>query len=234
MQKTTEKTGLKTALDSMFAVGAQFGFVKSRRHPTVKSYIFGVKNKTEIFDLEKTSELLEKAKLFVAELAKEGKGILFVGSKAEARVAVEETANALSMPFVASRWIGGTLTNFPEIKKRIEKLRDLSVQKEKGELARYTKKERLLIDREIEKLQRMYGGLGDMKEAPAAMFVVDSKQEHIAVEEAQKRGLPVIALCGSDCDLGEVNYPIVGNDSSRASVAFFLKEIADTYRAHKS
>ncbi len=220
-------------IEEMFQAGVQFAFVKSRRHPSVKPYIFGVKNKTEIFDLEKTSTLLEKALVFVADLAKAGKTILFVGGKAEARVAVEEVANSLGMPFVASRWIGGTLTNLPEIKKRVEKLRDLSVQKERGELAKYTKKERLLIDREIDKLNMMYGGLGDFKEVPGAVVVIDAKHEAIAVEEAAKKNIPVIALCGSDNNLKEVTYPIVGNDSSKSSILFFLKQIAKTYSGSK-
>lgn len=228
-----QKTDTTNEIEKMFQAGVQFGFVRSRRHPTVKPFIFGVKNRTEIFDLEKTSDLLTKAKAFVTSLAAEGKTLLFVGSKAEARGAIETAAGSLGMPYVASRWIGGALTNFGEIKKRIEKLKNLTTQKEKGELSKYTKKERLLIDREIDKLTRMYGGLGDMKEVPGALFVVDSKHEHIAVEEAHSRKLPVVALCGSDCDLKEVDYPIVGNDSSKASIAFFLKEIVDAYQAGK-
>lgn len=231
MQKTAEN--IKNSIESLFKAGAQFGFVKSRRHPTVKPFIFGVKNKTEIFDLEKTSVLLEKAKAFVASLAGEGKTILFVGGKAEARTAVEEAASSIGMPFVSSRWIGGTLTNFPEIKKRVEKLKTLTTEKERGELAKYTKKERILIDKEIEDLEKKYSGLGDMKDLPAALFVVDSKHEDIAVTEARKQGIPVIALCGSDCNLTKVDYPIVGNDSAKASVSFFAREIASVYKGAK-
>jgi small subunit ribosomal protein S2 len=232
MQKSQVNTD-ETIIDAMFGAGVQFGFSKARRHPSIKPYIFGIKNKTEIFDLEKTAAMLKEAANFVAKVAGEGKTILFIGGKAEARVAVEDAAASLAMPYAAGRWIGGTFTNFVEIKKRIEKLKDLSVQKEKGELAKYTKKERLLIDKEIDNLTIMYGGLGDMKEMPGAVVVVDSKHEAIAVDEARSKGIPVVALCGSDCDLTKVNYPVVGNDTSRASIALFLKAISEAYKTNK-
>ncbi len=217
----------------MFSAGVQFGFSKARRHPSVKPYIFGMKNKTEIFDLEKTAEMLKAATDFIGKIAAEGKSILFIGGKAEARVAVEDAAASLAMPYAAGRWIGGTFTNFGEIKKRIEKLKQLTTEKERGELAKYTKKERLLIDKEIDNLTIMYGGLGDMKEMPGAVVVIDSKHEAIAVDEARVKGIPVVALCGSDCDLSKVDYPVVGNDTSRASIAFFLKAIAEAYKSSK-
>jgi small subunit ribosomal protein S2 len=217
----------------MFSAGVQFGFSKARRHPSVKPFIFGIKNKTEIFDLEKTEVMLKAATDFVAKIASEGKTILFIGGKAEARVAIEETAAALAMPYAAGRWIGGTFTNFVEIKKRIEKLKQLTIEKERGELAKYTKKERLLIDKEIDNLTIMYGGLGDMKEMPGAVVVIDSKHEAIAVDEARVKGIPVVALCGSDCDLAKADYPVVGNDTSRASISFFLKAISEAYKTNK-
>jgi len=134
------------------------------------------------------------------------------------------------MPYVAGRWIGGTLTNFPEIRKRVLKLEMLTDQKEKGELAKYTKKERLLIDREIDGLRNYFEGLSLLKELPGALFVVDSKKEAIAMEEARKLGIPVMALCGSDCNIKEVDYPIPGNDSSKDSIAFFVNQIAHAYQ----
>ena len=220
-------------IDSMFSAGVQFGFSKARRHPSVKPYIFGVKNKTEIFDLEKTAVMLTAATDFISKIAAEGKSILFIGGKAEARVAVEDAASSLAMPYAAGRWIGGTFTNFNEIKKRIEKLKDLTIQKERGELAKYTKKERLLIDKEIDNLTIMYGGLGDMKEMPGAVVVIDSKHEAIAVDEARVKKIPVVALCGSDCDLTKVDQAVVGNDTSRASISFFLKAISEAYKTSK-
>jgi small subunit ribosomal protein S2 len=134
------------------------------------------------------------------------------------------------MPSVTERWIGGTLTNFPEIKKRVAHLKDLTDKKEKGELSIYTKKERLLIDREMDKLNRNFSGIVSMDKAPTALFVIDAKHEEIAVTEAKKSGIPVISLSRSDCNLKEVDYPILANDSSVSSVKFFVDKIVDTYK----
>lgn len=214
----------------MFKAGAHFAFSRSRRHPTLAPFIFGVKNRVEIFDLEKTSPLLDKAKDYVRNLAKEGKQVLFVGGKSEARAAIKAAAAALDMPYVADRWIGGTLSNFKEIRSRVEKLLDLTAKREKGELSKYTKKERLLIDREIDKLERFFSGLVPMKEIPKAIFVIDSKHEKIAITEARKMGVPVIALMGSDCDIKHVDHPIPGNDASINSIAFFVDQIVWAYK----
>lgn len=220
-------------IENMFKAGAHFGFSKTRRHPTVTPYIFGVKNKVEIFDLEKTEVLVEKAKAFVESLAKEGKSILFVGGKSEARNAVKTGALSINMPYVDGRWIGGTLTNFMQIRKRVEKLERLTSEKEKGELAKYTKKERLLIDREIANLERFFTGIVSMKDLPKAVFVIDPKKEVTAVKEAQDMGIPVIALAGSDCNIKGLDYPMVGNDSSQTSVQFFVHEITKAYASVK-
>lgn len=215
----------------MFKVGAHFGLGRARRHPSTAEYIFGAKNKVEIFDLEKTSVLLDKAKEFVKTVAASGGMVLFAGSKNESLTAIKDAAMRLDQPYVAGRWIGGTLTNFPQIRKRVERMEDLISKREKGELAKYTKKERLLIDREIAKLERFFLGLVVMKQKPKAVFVIDPKKEMIAVREAKHENIPVIALAGSDCDISLVDYPIVGNDTARASIAFFVKEIADAYEA---
>jgi small subunit ribosomal protein S2 len=219
----------KTMIDNMFKAGAHFAFSRTRRHPSITPYIFGVKNKVEIFDLEKTSELLQKAKDFVAKLAKEGKTILFVGGKSEARNAIKISALSINMPYVDGRWIGGTLTNSVQIRKRVEKMERLTSEKEKGELTKYTKKERLLIDREIANLERFFSGIVSMKELPKAIFVIDPKKEKNAIKEAQDMGVSVIALLGSDCNIKGIDYPIVGNDASQASVSFFTSEISKAY-----
>ena len=229
--KTPHSAG--NMIESMFKAGAHFAFSKSRRHPAVAKYIFGAKNKVEIFDLEKTQALLEKAKAFIHTLAKEGKTILIVGGKSEARAAVKASAETLSLPFVDGRWIGGTLTNFIQIRKRVEKMERLTSEREKGELAKYTKKERLLIDREIANLERFFSGIVSMKELPKAILVVDPKKEHTAIKEAQDIGIPVIAIAGSDCDITVANYPIIGNDSSKTSIEFFMNEVVKAYQAGK-
>ncbi len=220
-------------IESMFNAGAHFAFSRSRRHPSVAPFIFGAKNKVEIFDLEKTTTLLEDAKNYVKNLGKEGKMVLFVGGKSEARNAVKNAALSLNMPFVDGRWLGGTLTNYTQLRKRVEKMEKLTLEREKGELAKYTKKERLLIDREIANLERFFSGIVTMKELPKALFVVDPKKEKNAVKEAQQLKIPVIALAGSDCDLKEVTNPIVGNDASETSIQFFVAEITKAYNEGK-
>jgi small subunit ribosomal protein S2 len=218
----------------MFEAGAHFGYSRSKRHPSMASVMFGIKNRVELFDLEKTKPLLEKAKAFAESVGAQGKQMLFVGSKHEARSVVRGEAEKLGVPFVAGRWLGGTLTNFGQIKLRMAKLTDLREKKAKGDLTIYTKKEQLLIDREILILEEMFGGLLPMKDLPAALFVVDSKHEKTAVSEAGKMKIPVIALMSSDCDMDTVQYPIPGNDASALSVQYYVKEIAESYRMGKT
>ena len=217
-------------IQKMFTAGAHFAFSRSRRHPTLAPFIFGVKNRVEIFDLEKTQTFLDKATDFARKMGAEGKQVLFVGGKAEALDAVKQAALSIDMPYVAGRWIGGALSNFKEIRSRVDKFLDLTAKREKGELAKYTKKERLLIDREIDKLDRLFSGLIPMKELPKALFVIDSKHENIAVTEARKAGIPVIALMGSDCNFKDAECPIPGNDASIASIAFFVDKIVWAYK----
>ena len=151
------------SIETMFSAGAHFGLGRSRRHPTVSPFIFGTKNSTDIFDLEKTESLLEKAKAFVSKLASEGKVIMFVGGKKEASAAVKNAAMSLNMPYVDGRWIGGTVSNFGQIRKRIERYEKLTSDRDKGELAKYTKRERMLIDKEIASLEKMFYGIVSLK-----------------------------------------------------------------------
>jgi len=225
------KTKNEDIIGAMFEVGAHFAYSKSRRHPATSPFIFGVKDKVEIFDLEKTKKLLNEASDFVAKIARDGKKILFVSGKNEAREVVRNSALSLDMPFVTGRWIGGTLTNFDQIKKRIERLEKLTDEREKGELAKkYTKREQLLIGREIESLEGSFGGLTSMKELPAALFIIDTKRERIAVEEAKKKGISIISLINSDCNIADSDYPIFANDASIKSISFFVEAISGVYK----
>jgi small subunit ribosomal protein S2 len=219
-------------IEKLFAVGAHFGYAPSRRHPSVAPFIFGSKGGSELFDLEKTAQCLEEALAFVKALAAARKTILFVGSKAEARVPVKRVAERLNQPYVASRWIGGSLTNFSEIRKRLNRLADLTDMREKGELAKFTKRERLLIDREITDLDLMFGGLRGMNKMPDALIVVDPKHESIAVAEAKALNIPVIALLNTDCDRKMISHPVPMNDATQEAVAFVLDELAKTYSSN--
>jgi small subunit ribosomal protein S2 len=223
----------KKSIESMFASGAHFGLGKSRRHPTISKFIFGTKNGTDILDLEKTQATLEKAKEFIASLAKDSKTILFVGGKKEAFMSIRNSAGLEGMPYVDGRWIGGTISNFPQIRKRIDRYEKLTTDREKGELAKYTKRERMLIDKEIASLEKMFLGIVSMKKIPDALFVIDPRKERIAVKEALDFNIPVVALCGSDCNITDITHPIIGNDSSKASIQYFIDEVTKAYQAGK-
>jgi len=216
-------------IEKLFAVGAHFGYAPSRRHPSVAPFIFGAKGGTEIFDLEKTSKALEEALAVVKTLAQGRKVVLFVGGKAEASTAIKRVAERLNQPYVASRWIGGTLTNFSEIKKRLNLLAELTAQREQGELAKFTKHERLLIDREITLLEEVFGGIKAIQKVPDALVVVDPKKEAGAVAEARQLNVPIIALLNSDCDRAQVTHAIPANDASIETIQFVLDEIGKAY-----
>jgi len=224
---------IKKNIETMFGAGAHFGLGRSRRHPSVSPYIFGTKNSTDIFDLEKTHDLLVSAKEYIKTLGKEGKTILFVGGKKEASQSIMTVAQSLNMPYVDGRWIGGTITNFIQVRKRIDRYEKLISDKEKGELAKYTKRERMLIDKEIASLEKMFLGIVSMKKIPDVIFVVDPKREKNAIGEADHAKIPVVALLGSDCDMKEVKYPIIGNDTAKSSIQYFLDEIKNTYNEGK-
>jgi small subunit ribosomal protein S2 len=219
----------QTVIDKLFSIGAHFGYAPSRRHPSTAEFIFGQKGGAEIFDLEMTADRLTKALAFVAELAAARKTILFVSGKAEGRESLKRAAERVNMPFVASRWIGGSLTNFAEIKKRLNRLTEISDMNTSGEIAKYTKRERLLMDREAADLEVMFGGLRGLARMPDAMFVIDPKQEAGAVAEAVQLNIPVIALLNSDCDRRNIAYPIPGNDASQHVITYVVDEVARAY-----
>jgi small subunit ribosomal protein S2 len=227
----TETKIEESILDEMFKAGVHFGYTRSSRHPSMKPMIYGMKNRVEIINLEKTHEYLEKAKAFVRTLAAGGKTVLFVGTKNESKAVVRNAAELSGMPYVTERWAGGIFTNFEEMKKRIARLKELREKREKGELDVYTKKERLLLSREEDRLVKLFGGIVDMTHLPAAIFVVDTKKEKNAVAEAKKMGIPVIALINSDCDLRDANFPIPGNDAAVASIRFVTGELVSALRA---
>ena len=226
-EKTTTNQPL---IERLFAAGSHFGFQKSRRHPTVVPYIFGAKHGTDIFDLEKTSALLDAAKEVMKKAGSEGKIVLFVGTKDEATAVVKEAAEKAEMPMVVNRWIGGMLTNFGEIKRRLNRLEDLVSQGESGELERkYTKKERVLIKREMEKLTFNFGGVRTLKKIPDMMVVVDPRHDSIAVTEAKDVKIPVVGIMSSDTNLKMVNTPVIVNDALRSSIKLALNELVAAY-----
>ena len=228
-------TNNPTLIDRLFKVGAHFGFKKSRRHPTVRPYIYATKDGNDIFDLEKTAALLDNAKEVMKEAGLHGKTVLFVGTKDEVSNLVKTAAEKVEAPYVTNRWIGGMITNFSEIKKRIARLEELNHERESGELERkYTKKERVVIGREMDKLNFNFFGISKMDKLPDLVLVVDPRYDHIAVTEANEKGIPVVAIMSSDCDLNQVTYPVIANDSLQSSVSFLLDELTVAYEEGKS
>lgn len=229
---TTDKT---TFIDRLFKAGSHFGFKKSRRHPTVAPYLYTTKDGNDIFDLEKTSALLDIAKETLKEAGLQGKTVLFVSTKDETSRVTKLAAEKTESPYVTNRWIGGMLTNFSEIKKRINRLEALLHEKESGELERkYTKKERVVIGREIDKLTFNFAGIASIQKTPDFMVVVDPRHDAIAVTEAAEKHIPVIAILSSDCNASKIKYPVVANDSLQSSVTLILDELVAAYTEGKS
>ena len=211
--------------DALKKAGLQYGYSRTRRHPSIKPFIEGNSNGNDFINLEATKTQLDEAITFLKSVSGAGKVILFVGVKPEIRQIIKEVALSLNAPYIAERFIGGTLTNFPQMKKRIEKLHDLLKKKETGELAVYTKKEQLLIQRDIDRLDRDFGGISALTTLPAAVVITDPRHESMCVKEAKLLHIPVVALSNTDCTIEGIEYPIVGNDGSVPAVRFVLETI---------
>jgi small subunit ribosomal protein S2 len=218
---------LKVSLKDLLEAGCHFGHQSRRWNPRMKPYLFTKKEGVHIFDLVQTKEGLERACNFVKDWVKSGKKIVFVGTKRQAQAIVKEEAQKCGMPYVWARWLGGTITNWEMIKKSIDKLEELRRKKEAGEFKDYTKKENLLIDREIEKLQKFFGGIADLTERPEAIFVVDMKREESAIKEACKQEVKVVAIVDSNADPTVVDYVIPANDDAVKSIKLIVQKIAE-------
>ncbi|MCX6731540.1 MAG: 30S ribosomal protein S2 [Candidatus Parcubacteria bacterium] len=217
-------------MEEMLKKGVHFGYSATTLNPKMKPFIFAYRNNTEIFDLEKILNQLSLAKEFLTALGKEKKPILFVGTKKEIKKSTENFAKELNMSYVTERWLGGTLTNFKEIKGRIDYLNDLYKKRESGDFEKYTKKERLQIERKITKLNKYLAGIKQCQGLPAALIVVDSNYEKTAVNEAKKTKIPLVVIMNSDCNPEDADYLIPANDSSVSSVNFLLRELVDAYK----
>lgn len=215
----------------LFDAGAHFGFSRRRRHPSVVPYLFGNKHGTDIFDLEKTSALLVAAQEVLHEAGSARKTVLFVGTKTEVARLVRTAALGISMPYVTTRWIGGTLTNFPEMQKRITRLGALDEQRASGELEqKYTKKERVMLAREHEKLSYNFEGIRTLEKLPDMLVVVDPRHDQIAVREAKQVHIPVIGVTSSDGDVRALTHPVLVNDALHSSVSLVLEALTVSYK----
>ena len=215
------------SMKQLLEAGVHFGHQTRRWNPKMAEYIFTERNGIYIIDLQKTVKKLEEAYLFVREIAADGGDILFVGTKKQAQDSIKEEAIRCNMPFVNARWLGGMLTNFNTIKKRIGRLSQLKAMEQDGTFDRLTKKEVTKLSLEIEKLEKFLGGITEMRKQPAAMFIVDPRKEKIAVLEAKKLGIPIVAIVDTNCDPDEVDYVIPGNDDAIRAVKLIAGAMAD-------
>ncbi len=215
------------AMKQLLEAGVHFGHQTRRWDPRMAEYIFQARNGIHIIDLQKTSKKLDEAYNFIREQAEEGKTILFVGTKKQAQECMKEAAEKCGMYYVDKRWLGGMLTNFDTIQKRIQRLKDLEVMSEDGTFEVLPKKEVILLKKEMEKLERNLGGIKDMNELPGVIFLVDPKKERIAVLEAKKLGIPTVGLVDTNCNPNDVDYVIPGNDDAIRAVKLIADVMAN-------
>lgn len=223
-----------TLLD-LLKSGAHFGHTTSRWNPKMKPYIYTVRSGIHILDLEKTKKALTKATKFATDTVSKGGVVLFVGTKRQSKEILKKAAEACGMPFVNVRWLGGTFTNYRTIQKTVRKLEKLESLKASGELeTRYTKKERLMIDREIEKLKKLFEGVQHMKKLPEAIFVCDVKHDDIAVKEARKSGIKVIGIVDTNSDPSGIDFPIPCNDDATKAIDLVCSIMAEAITEGRS
>ncbi|TML43701.1 MAG: 30S ribosomal protein S2 [Actinobacteria bacterium] len=222
------------SMRELLEAGVHFGHQTRRWNPKMKRFIFGERGGIYIIDLQQTLERLEEAAAFARNLAERGGSVLFVGTKKQSMDAIAEQAQRVGMPYVHHRWLGGLLTNWRTISNRIERLHELRRLRDDGQLELLPSKERIAMLAELEKLDTNLGGVADMRKQPDAVFVVDLRKEQLAVREARRLGLPIIALVDTNCDPDEADYVIPGNDDAIRSCSLVIRAIADAINAGKA
>jgi small subunit ribosomal protein S2 len=224
---------IKVSAEELLDKGAHFGHQARRWNPKIAEYIYGEENGVHVFDLIKTKALIEEALEFLTKSVKEGKVVLLVGCKKQAQAKTKEIAEICGSPFYTERWLGGTLTNFDQIKKSIKKLSEMKSKMANNEYSNFTKKERLLIDREIARLERFFGGISTLETAPDILFVVDTHKEAGAIKEAKSRGVTTVGIVDSNADPEVVDYPIPMNDDATKAVEYVLDLVGQAIAAGK-
>ena len=223
----TQGTQRLVSMKSLLEAGSHFGHQTNRWNPKMKPYIFTARNGIHILDLQKTIVGLTSAYRFVVETVASGQKILFVGTKKQAQEAIAEEAARGSQSYITQRWLGGTLTNFVTIRKRLRYLADLEAQRDRGDFAKLTKAEGLKLEQEIAKLNRVFSGMKMMDRPPGALFIVDPHKESLAVQEARKVGVPIVAMVDTNCDPDQIDYVIPTNDDAIRSIRLITAKIAD-------
>ncbi|MDH7478985.1 MAG: 30S ribosomal protein S2, partial [Syntrophomonadaceae bacterium] len=215
------------SMKQLLEAGVHFGHQTRRWNPKMKTYIFGARNGIYIIDLQKTVKKVEEAYNFIKEMVSENKSLLFVGTKKQAQESVREEAQRCGQFYVNERWLGGMLTNFPTIQKRVQRLKELERMEENGTMELLPKKEVARLRGEKEKLGRFLGGIKEMKQLPGALFVIDPRKERIAVAEARRLKIPIVAIVDTNCDPDEIDYVIPGNDDAIRAVKLLTSRMAD-------
>jgi small subunit ribosomal protein S2 len=230
MTKIIKEIDSKLDIEEMARSGLHFGHRVSAVHPKMKPYLQCVRNAVHIIDLEKTKIKLEEALKFIQQLIFDNKKLLIVGTKLQLKEIVKEFAKDCNLPFITERWLGGTLTNFEVIKKRIDYYKDMERKKLEGELEKYTKKERAKIDKELIDLEKKFEGIKDLQEPPDALFVLDMKKDFLAVKEAREKGIKVIGISDTNVDPNLADYPIPANDDAISSVKYILGKVKEVIK----
>lgn len=225
--KKPKKGDFNIKPEEMMQAGLHFGHRASKRHPKMQPFLYGTRNTVHIIDLAKTYEKLKEALGFIQELITDDKTLLFVGTKIQVKDLIKDTAKICNLPYVNERWLGGTFTNFGTVQKRVEYFKDLEKKKSEGELEKYTKKEKVKIERHLQRLEIKFGGLKNLTELPAAIFVLDMKKDALAIKEARKKGIKVIAIADTNVDPTLADYPIPANDDAISSVKYILEKVKE-------
>lgn len=228
-----EEKPLDPEIEAMFKAGCHYGYSRTKRHPKIEPYIFGTKNRIDVFDLEKTKVKLEEAEIFLKEAGKKGLSLLIVGTKPSIGHLTEKYAKEAQLPYFSNRWIGGFITNFSEVKKRLEYFLAIELKRNSAEFSKLAKKQQFDLNRELKTLEKNFGGVKDVKEIPKTLLIIDAKEESTAVREAKRRNMPVVSIMSTDNNPEDALYPVPANDNAPKSVDFLLNRLINSYSEGK-
>ena len=221
-------------LEELLEAGSHFGHQVRRWNPKMAPFIYSSRDGVHVFDLTITAQKLEEACEVIKDAASKGMVIVFIGTKRQAKAIIREEAGKVKAPYIAERWMGGMITNWEQIKKRIDKMNKMGSMWDSGGYDKYTKKERVLINREMERLDRFFGGIATLSKIPDMLFIVDTAKEKVPVKEANQVGMPIVAMIDSNCDPEDVTYPIPANDDAVRSIKYVVSRVADAYGEGRS
>ena len=232
-KKVIKKDNFGLDVEEMAKAGLHFGHKTSKVHPKMEPYLYGVRKSVHIIDLEQTKEKFKEALVFIRDLISENKTLLVIGTKIQAKELVKDFAEKFSLPYTSERWLGGTFTNFEIIKKRIDFFKDLEEQRKKGELVRYTKKERLKIGRQLDGFEKKFGGIKNLEKLPDAIFVLGSEKDALAIKEAREKQIKIVGVSDTNTDPTMADFPIPANDDAVNSIKYILDKVSEVVEEAK-